>query len=325
MSAFFRGQQLGRKDLNIFLVNFSGTPVNAAEISYALFDFTTGMEVLVGAPQRTPANPSVGEYYSSIIVPLDANLGNYRIRWTFRELVGGQIQQVVQEFSVIDKSALSTPSASMITGDAINASIIELDMMARLRILLRDNNPDRNYHFRPPTHEETVQQFSRVFGYIWEDVEMQEYLLRSLDMISASPPRTPFTTIDSMVQSRPEWRTLLLTGAMIHALQALRINWIADEFNYSIGGVSLDIDKASKYEAAMQSSADQFDKQLEKAKATVKVVRGLQQPKYGTGIRSAFGPYTSRSVLSPRKFAGFVLPFSLLLREIFAPVLNILC
>lgn len=228
---FFRGQQLGRKDLDIFLVNSSGTPVNAAEISYALFDFTTGMEVLVGVPQRIPANPSVGEYYASIIIPLDANLGDYRIRWTFREIVGGVIQTVVQEFAVNDKQAGTT--AGMITGGVEGVSPIELDLMSRLRILLRDNNPDRNYHFRPPSHEETVQQFSRVFGYIWEDVEMNEYLLRSMDMVIASPPRTPFGSISAMVMERPEWRTLLLTGAMIHALQALRINWIADEFSLS--------------------------------------------------------------------------------------------
>jgi hypothetical protein len=228
---YYRGQQLGRNDLNIFLVNAANTPVNAAEISYALYDFTTGAEVLIGVPEREPANPSVGEYYASIVVPLDANLGDYRIRWTFREVVGGSIQQVVQEFSVIDKAGLSTPSASMITGSALSASVTELNLMGRLRILLRDSNPDRNYHFRPPSHEETVQQFSRVFGYIWEDVELQEYLLRALDMIAASPPRTPFSSIDQMVSYRPEWRTLLLTGAMIHALNALRINWIADEFS----------------------------------------------------------------------------------------------
>lgn len=303
---FFRGQQLGRNDLNIFLVNAASIPVNAAEISYALFDFTTGQEVLVGLPQRTPANPSIGEYYASIIVPLDANLGTYRIRWSFREIVGGPIQQVVQEFAVIDKSTSSQPqSASMITGGAINATIMELDLMARLRILLRDNNPDRNYHFRPPTHEETIQQFNRVFGYIWEDVELQEYLFRSLDMIIASPPRTPFANIDQMVASMPEWRTLLLTGAMTFALQAVRINWIADEFDYSIGGVSLSIDKASKYEAALQASTEQFDKQLDKAKQTINFVKGLQQPRFGTGIRSAFGPFVGRGVLSPRKFVGF--------------------
>jgi len=302
---FFRGQQLGRNDLNIFLVNANQTPVNAAEISYAVFDFTTGQEVLVGVPQRMPANPSVGEYFASIIIPLDAFLGAYRIRWTFREVVGGQIQQVVQEFAVVDKVNLATASASMITGGAINATLTEMDLMARLRILLRDNNPDRNYHFRPPSHEETVQQFSRVFGYIWEDVELQEYLERSLDMVIASPPRTPFMNVDQMVASRPEWRTLLLTGAMTHALRALQLNWIADEFDYTIGGVSLNIDKASKYESAASAQSEQFDKQLENAKKTVKIVKGLQQPRFGTGIRSAFGPYTGAGVLSPRKFVGF--------------------
>lgn len=302
---FYRGQQLGRNDLNIFLVNAVNAPVDAAEISYALYDFTTGQEVLVGVPLRTPANPSVGEYFASIIVPLDANMGDYRIRWTFREIVGGQVQQVVQEFSVVDKVGLSSASASMITGNAVGATTVEFDLMGRLRILLRDQNPDRNYHFRPPTHEETIQQFSRVFGYIWEDAELQEYIKRSLDMISASPPRTPFQTVDQMVAFRPEWRTLLLTGAMMHALQALRINWIADEFNYSIGGVSLDLEKSSKYESAYQGASDQFDKQLEKAKLTVNIVRGLQQPRFGIGIRSAFGPFVGRGQISPRKFVGF--------------------
>ena len=458
---------MGRADLNIFLTNTSGTPVNAAEIFYALYDFTTGQEVLIGSDKRVPANPSKGEYYASIIVPLDANLGNYRMRWTFRETFGGTIQQVVQEFVVLDKAALTSPGASMITGGATTATEIERYLMGRLRILLRDNNPSRNYSFRPPTHEETVNQFNRVFGYIWEDVELQEYIERGLDMIISSPPRTPFSSVDQMVQTKPEWRTLLLTGAMIHALQAVRLSWVSEEFSlagntlvrvflpgggqtdipldelynichvpvtggpileafqngalqvesvlptgevikatvtgvmkhntagrdcrrvsvgagiyadvtedhslftmptgtpvavpsgaiqvgeplalvlggnlqakpvysnlsippqpfmydlsvpgpqnfvltngllahnsYSIGGVSLDLDKASKYEAAEQSAAEQFDKQLEKAKATVNIIRGLKQQKFGGGLRSAFGPYNSAGILSPGRFMG---------------------
>lgn len=230
-TTFYRGQQLGREDLNIYLVNAANTPVNAAEISYALYDFTTGYEVLVGVPAMTPANPSVGEYFASVVVPLDANLGNYRIRWTFREIIGGAVQEVVQEFSVIDKVGLSSASASMITGGVVNASPVELDLIARLRILGRDNNPDKFYSFRPPAHEETVSQFSRVFGHIWEDVELLEYLERSVDMISASPPRTPFTNVGQLVQYRPEWRTMLLTGAMMFAVQALRLNWCSEEFS----------------------------------------------------------------------------------------------
>lgn len=296
---FFRGQQLGREDLNIFLENAAGSPVNAAEVSYALYDFTTKQEVLLGNPTREPVNPSVGEYYASVIIPLDANLGDYRVRWTFREYVGAPVQQVLQEFSVIDKASVGT------SADVGVYTVNEVALRQSLRMLLRDNNPDRNYHFRPPAHEETVAQFNRVFGYIWEDVELHEYMLRSLDMISAAPPRTAFSSIDNMIQFRPEWRTLLLTGAKLHALQALRINWIADEFDYSIGGVSLNLEKSSKYESAYQAESELFDKQLEKAKMTVKVIAGLQQPKYGTGIRSAFGPHSARGQLSPRKFIGF--------------------
>ena len=298
--AFFRGQQLGKHDLNLFLTSASGTPINAAEISYSIVDFTTGQEVVVGPPQLSPANPSVGEYYVSLVIPLDANLGSYRVRWTFRELVGSDIHQVVQEFEVVDKTTqLECPPPY---------TKIERDLMGRIRMLLRDNNPDRNYHFRPPSKESTVRQYNQVFGFIWEDAELQEFIERSLDMIIASPPRTPFQSVDHMVRMRPEWRTLLLTGAMIHALQAVRINWIADEFDYSIGGVSLNLDKASKYEAAYQAQSDQFDKQLEKAKQTVNYIRGLQQPRFGMGIRSAFGPYVGSGVggvLTPRKFVGF--------------------
>jgi hypothetical protein len=294
---FFRGQQLGRNDLFILLTNSADRPTNASSITYAIYDYTTGVEAVVGSPFRIPANPSIGEYYASIIIPLDANMGTYRIRWTFQEVVGGPKQEVVQEFAVSDKMTVDT--AQHFTSDIVQ------DLIRRLRILLRDNNPDRNYHFRPPAHEETVGQFNRVFGFIWEDGELDEYIQRALDMIIAYPPRTPFSNVEQMIQMRREWTTVLLTGAMLHALQALRINWVADEFEYSIGGVSLNLDKATKYEAAYTASSEQFDKQLEKAKATVNFVRGLQQPKFGTGIRSAFGPFVGRGVLSPRKFVGF--------------------
>ena len=301
--AFYRGQQLGGDDLNIYLENTSGHPTNAAEIHYALYDFTTGEEVLLGPPRRDPANPSVGCYYASVIVPLDANLGPYRVRWTFRERVGSEVNQVVQEFEVIDKATLDTSSYTC----------CEEDMIRRLRILTRDNKPDRNYHFRPPAHEATIGQFNQVFGYIWEDEELQEYLSRSLDRIAASPPRTPFQSCDQLVQCYPEWRTLLLNGAMLDALFALMLNWVADEFSYSIGGVSLDIEKSSKYESAYNAMKDSFESQLERAKQTVKITRGLQQPKFGIGIRSAFGPYTGRGVLTPRKFSSLIFPFLLIL------------
>jgi hypothetical protein len=463
-TSFLRGQQLGRSDLNIFLTNSSGHPVNAAEINYAIYDNTTGKEVLVGPQRRIPVNSSVGEYFVSLVVPLDANIGDYRVRWAMREMVGGPLQSVVQEFNIQDRE-VATPSFF---------SVAQIHLLKNIRIMLRDLNPDRNYKFRPPAHEETIDQFSKVFGYIWEDEELVQFLEFALDMIIAAPPRTPFNSLDHLMMQRPEWRTLLLVGAQIWAVNALQANWIADEFSvapetevtvllpsgeeislsienlynicyenfgfiltpevrsqirevfragllrvrsvtpqgevveakvsdvlrhnsrhkgcvritlkngasvtttvdhslfrvldgllhtcqsgairlgdplavvlegrfgsdsvvevqevtsrwitydlsvpgpenfvlsngilahnsYSIGGVSLDLEKSSKYESLKQGASDQFDKQLDRAKATVKYIKGLQMPKYGTGARSSFGPFTGRGVLTPAKFMG---------------------
>ena len=45
---------------------------------------------------------------------------------------------------------------------------------------------------------------------------------------------------------------------------------------------------------------------IKKAKArTVKFIRGLQQPRFGMGVRSAFGPFTGKGVMSPRNFVVF--------------------
>lgn len=82
-------------------------------------------------------------------------------------------------------------------------------------------------------------------------------------------------------------------------------NGIVAHNSYSIGGISLDIEKSSKYEAAANNFKDLFDTQLERAKATIKIVKGLQQPRFGIGIRSSFGPYTGRGALTPQKFVGF--------------------
>ena len=82
-------------------------------------------------------------------------------------------------------------------------------------------------------------------------------------------------------------------------------NGILAHNSYSIGGVSLDIEKSSKYESAYQAVKDTWETQLERAKQTVKVVRGLQQPRFGVGIRSSFGPYSGRGQLTPRKFLSF--------------------
>ena len=294
---FTPGQTVAQGDLDIFLTNAGGSAANAYSISYALYYVDPGppeTEVLIGSPNRTPVNPTVGEYFASLTVPGNATPGDYRIRWTFQQFAGSPAQQVVQEWAVVASGSVLGP-----TTYGVNVQ----GMIDKLRMLLRDQNPDKFYHFRPPEAEGNIGKYSQVFGQIWEDDELFLYLERGLDWWNMMPPNTAgLNTIDRLVMEKPEWRTAVLWEAITHACFALACNWTADEFSYSVGGISLDIEKSSKYESLKQNAESQFDKAAEAKARTVKFLRGIQQPKYGVGVRSAFGPNTGRGVLSPRNF-----------------------
>ncbi len=178
-------------------------------------------------------------------------------------------------------------------------------VLHRSRVVV-SNSPDKFYHFRPPEHEGQIGQFNRVFGQVWEDAELFEYLKRSVDWFDMFPPRTSISTLNGLVRSRPQWRTAIYWGAIVHACFALATNWVADEFDYSIGGVSLSIEKSSKYESLKSNAEGQLSLATEAKQRTEKYIRGLQQPRFGIGIRSAFGPQVAKGVLSPRAFIGAI-------------------
>jgi len=298
--AFTPGQTLGRSDLDIFLTNGSGNVSNAYSITFALYwvDPASNAEVLIGPSARQPVNPAVGEYYAAIMIPTSATPGTYHIRWTFKQYSSDPDSQVVQEFAVV--------AAGSNTGTGLGGSTLstcEQDLIKKLRFLLRDNNPDKNYKFRPPQGEGTVGCYNRVFGYIWEDEELSEYLEMALWKWNMHPPETEeLCNVNTLCQRKPAWKAALLWGALVNAAQALAYNWVADEFDYSIGGISLNLDRSSKYMDLKRNAEEQWDKLTEAKKLTVKYIRGLQQPRFGIGVRSAFGPATGRGVLSPRKF-----------------------
>jgi len=231
--AFNTGQELGRSDLHLFLVNEYGVPMNAAKVTYAIYyvdksQGEPGIEVLIGPAERTPVNPSVGEYYAALLVPPGAAAGTYRIRWKILKLVNSEAQEVVQEFAVVAQAA-------QYQGLKLY-SPCEAGLIDKLRIFLRDNNPDRNYHFRPPEQEGVVKRYNRVFGYIFEDHELLAYLEMSLNWWNSMPPETEgMSSLNLLCQQKPAWTTFILWGAAVHALFALSANWIADEFSISGG------------------------------------------------------------------------------------------
>lgn len=287
---FQRGQVLGPNDLNITLRNDIGEPTNAYNIYYTLYDMTQGAEVLVGPFQRIPANTNVGFYYAPYQVPFDAPVGLYRIRWHFWESPTSPEMEAVEDFNV---------AAGGLTPYLYSQNVTAL--IQRLRILLRDNNPDRNYRFAPPSSEDEIQNLTRTFGYIWEDYELAEYLQMSLDRVNMYPPETDWS-LDNMLLNM---RTMVVIGASTFAFMARAANWVVDEFSYSISAVSLDIDKSSKYESLKDNAEGMFDKMIIEYKRSIHITKGLQQPRYGIGLSVHLGPFNKSGIVSPRNYASF--------------------
>lgn len=457
---FQQGQVLGRNDLDIFLTNSSGNPTNVYYISYSIYyvDPSTDQEVRIGAENRIPVNPEVGEYYASLMVPANATPGDYRIRWHIQEQSTSLLEGAVQEFGLVTQQQEISVSPY---SDCVQ------DLIHKMRVLTRDNNPDRNYRFNPPQGEGSIGCYNQVFGYIWTDEEFYEYLEIALWKWNIHPPSTEhLRSVDMLCAKNPSWKAALLWGALVNAAQALVYNWIAEEFSvapdtkltvvledgqsvdltieelygivksdelkskikssfvngalkvksvnpntseisdmvvsdvmqhhtgdkpsvlietsfgsvhttgdhsvfklvenniqairadslqtgdtivcvmggelvtptvtvtekpplvlsydlcvpsnenfvlsngilahnsYSIGGISLDIEKSSKYEGMKANAEDQWDKLTEAKSRTVKYMRGLKQSKFGVGVRSSFGPAVGRGILSPRAYVS---------------------
>jgi len=69
---------------------------------------------------------------------------------------------------------------------------------------------------------------------------------------------------------------------------------------YSISGVSLDIEKSSKYMGVKDEFINEYDKLVEAAKRSIKIVKGLRQFKFGVGIQSSLGPLSRPGIQSRR-------------------------
>jgi hypothetical protein len=220
--AFKRGSTTYPDDLNITIRDCSGNLIDPYRLQYAVYDKTTGVEVLQGSPVCTPIKINTGKYYAQVVFPADCNIGDWVIRWTVQETSVDPVYQTVQDFNVVGDSTIVS-----FTGDP------DMDkLIYSLRIMLRDQNPDRNYRTRSPESEKFIQGMTQVFGFIWEDEEMNEYIYMACDAFNAVPPVTGISPSDLWNKMR-RWRTAILLNASAIACRALSVNWIADEFSFS--------------------------------------------------------------------------------------------
>jgi hypothetical protein len=219
--AFLRGTTTGPSDLAITVRDFSNNLIDPYRLEYAIYDFTTGIEVLMGPPVNTPVRVSLGQYFAQVTIPADGNIGVWRIRWTVQESPADPVYQSVQEFQVVGSTVIPVSFSGDPNVDALIYS---------LRVFLRDNNPDRNYRFRPPASEKFIQGQTQVFGFIWEDEELYEYLIFAIDDFNSRPPTTGIN-MANLFSSERRWRTTILIRAASFACFAIAMNWISDEFS----------------------------------------------------------------------------------------------
>jgi len=159
--------------------------------------------------------------------------------------------------------------------------------------------------FQPPRSEETIQGYTENYGYIWTDDELHNYILWSASDINAYPVITHYG-----IENWPDnWLGILLVRSGIYALRAIAINWIGEEFDYSISGVSLSIDKSSKYQSMKENFESDYERTIEEIKKNgIVILRGLQQSKYTVGYRggkvhgttSSFAEYMTQKILKKK-------------------------
>lgn len=142
MSVLKRGADATSADINI-LFAIGGNPQDPVEVYVALYYVDNGTEILLdNIAQRTPVRYDIGKYYCPYHVPSDAPIGTYLAKWIYRPTTESGMRQECDEWYVVAETVQTSSEYNDIEKQAI------WDM----RIILRDNNPDRNYSISSDTN-----------------------------------------------------------------------------------------------------------------------------------------------------------------------------
>jgi hypothetical protein len=281
MIAFSVGKQLGNGDLSISVRDTEGKPQVPSYISYSIFNVSGKQPSLVSDPKATPA-PGVGtgQYWVNMTIPTSWVAGDYRLVWYLQQNPDTIEVSIYEDFSIVQTNAISSsleaPSVFMSKRLGITENSANLVMM--VRELLSDTNPDRNYHFRPPTAGKVVAGFTQRVGYIWTDQAILRFLNLAIAKINSGNPKNFYSfTIDNIPDN---WYQAAALGAAASALMAEAIRWNAEEFSYSLNGVSLDINKASSYQGLAESFRTEFNEWIIPLTANRPTSMGLRQPRW---------------------------------------------
>lgn len=260
MIAFSVGKTLSNGDLSITVRDTNGAPQTPSYISYSIFSISGKQPSLVTDPRLIPAlGLTIGQYYVNMTIPTSWVPGDYRLVWYLQQNPDSPEVSIYEDFSIVltnsISSSLEAPSVFMSKRLGISETAANQIMM--VRELLSDTNPDRNYHFRPPTAGKVVAGYNQRVGYIWTDQSLLRFLNLSIAKINSANPKNFYDfTIETVPNS---WYQAAAVGAAAFALMAEAIRWNAEEFSYSLNGVSLDINKASGYQGLADAYRSEFN------------------------------------------------------------------
>jgi hypothetical protein len=150
-----------------------------------------------------------------------------------------------------------------------------------VRELIADTNPDRNYHFRPPTPGHVVANYTTRVGFIWLDTTILVNISLAISQLNLYNPMNYYNwTLDSIPM---DWGNIAALEAASLCLTGESARWAADEFSYSLNGVSLDINKSALYQSLAQTYQTQFNTLAPLVTANRPFSAGLRQQRWLLG------------------------------------------
>ena len=275
------GKSLGPADLNILVRDERNNPTVPVSIGYTIYMLDPeGNQVLVSPPKQVPASNGQGYYYVPLTLPTSWVEGKYRLVWTMQQYDTTPEVAINEEFHIVALPTITggESAPSMLVAKRLGVSQRTVEMVVSVRELLSDTNPDRNYHFRPPTPGKTVAGYTTRVGFIWTDETILRFLKLAVAQINTGNVKNLYSyTIETIT---PDWGQAAALGAAAKCLTAEAARWTADEFGYSLNGVNLDLEKSAKYSGLGEQYATEFKEWIPVLTANRPASVGLRQSRF---------------------------------------------
>jgi len=278
-----KGKPLGQGDLSILVRDAQGHVIDPFAISYTIFHCKDGTETLVTPPQSIPKRSSCGSYFVPLTIPTAWEESYYKLVWTLIQYEESPADQVFEDFKVVNvepiTSSFEAPSALIARKQVVDKYTAAIVMM--VRELLMDTNPDRNYHFRPPTPGKVVAGYTTRVGYIWMDETIIRMVKNNISRANTWNPRTFYGfTLETLPD---DWANFVALGAASSCLSNEAARWAADEFSYSLNGVSIDLPKTQLYQSLASAYRAEWDEWAPRITAIRPTSAGLRQQRWILG------------------------------------------